>query len=813
MLKRLISICLCTFMLCSMIFVPEVSADTLYEVEDLVFTDDLTSMDYMYSYPSAADDWHLVPLTEFKGSGAGTAITAVGYQCGETANQSWGIPNSCVIWYKAGKTNGVDRKFTKAEFVVWINNDTFAAGRTPVLKVKDSENGEVTNLTNVVWSKTTNASESTHWNCQITGMVTLPESAAFVGLGFDTDTTTITPVVNDTYFYLDKVVLQKGAEMSTYYSDGSTLDDAWSYTRLDVEEDVIGAANYNNGGYMICPTETYKSSEVIYKVPEGRSFKSFSTEISSQFSSLDNRPKIAYSEDGITYKDFTFEWIQGSRPSSVDGNNAYWSWRFLATVTAPENTNIKFIKIHQDGTELSNVAKLCIRKVSLITAGGEISGNVTDNMSGVENYNYDISNLMPYALFCDNSINDNTKKEAVEIATQTDNFKDSDLLVVNDTAKDAYVIYKAADDKVFTSVEIDEVIRDANPVINIKILASNDGDDYDEIEVTSTRIGFISNTDANAGTVLSAAWNSHYATKVSFDRITSGYKYIKLAYPTPNVTSANNYKLASVALTTAAAPENTVVSQGFKETFENTDNLCDLSGIFASAAESRFRPTAEAVGAGKTEPVYAMYKIADGKRFGYVKAKFTQTDKYLPDEVDVIALDENKEEIEWDNSSLWTEYTYTGTNQYTEFILQGEVPSNAKYLKLQMSYLEDNWRCVINGFEVYGPYDGKVYSVNEEGAATDLDGVIADGNLMGDVTFENLDSGSKTIYAIAALKENDVLVKAAVKVHTLSTTGVVTLDTEVLENCTVGANTTFEIYLFDVTNGNLEPIMPDKITF
>ena len=117
------------------------------------------------------------------------------------------------------------------------------------------------------------------------------------------------------------------------------------------------------------------------------------------------------------------------------------------------------------------------------------------------------------------------------------------------------------------------------------------------------------------------------------------------------------------------------------------------------------------------------------------------------------------------------------------------------------------------GFEVCGPYDGKVYSVNEEGAATDLNGTVENGNLMGDVTFNNLDSGSKTVYAMAVLKDGDIVVNAAVKPHTLTQTGVVTLDTGILEDCTIGENTTFEIYLFDVTDDGLTPILPHKLVF
>ncbi len=212
MLKRLVSICLCTFMLCTTIFVPAVSANTTpYEVTDVIFTDDVTGLDKMYSYPSAPDNWHLELKTpEINGE----TITAARYQCGDVADRGWAISDSNVIWYKAGEVNGFDRKFSKAEFTVWINATKYDGGkRTPVVKVKDSVNGAVTTLSDVTWTTEINGSEATSWYCKVKGVATIPFGAEFVGLGFNnSDTTASTQVIFDNSFYYDKAVLYTGAE-------------------------------------------------------------------------------------------------------------------------------------------------------------------------------------------------------------------------------------------------------------------------------------------------------------------------------------------------------------------------------------------------------------------------------------------------------------------------------------------------------------------------------------------------------------------------------------------------------------------------
>ncbi len=100
------------------------------------------------------------------------------------------------------------------------------------------------------------------------------------------------------------------AEMSIFYDPCHSLDNIWSGSNIQLVDDVIGDANYNNGGKMIGLADN-GAFEIVYKVPDGRSLSSFFTEMSTQDISASG-VKLAYSEDGDEYTDFTFTWNQGA---------------------------------------------------------------------------------------------------------------------------------------------------------------------------------------------------------------------------------------------------------------------------------------------------------------------------------------------------------------------------------------------------------------------------------------------------------------------------------------------------------------------
>lgn len=337
-------------------------------------------------------------------------------------------------------------------------------------------------------------------------------------------------------------------EAKKFYDDCSSLDNMWSSYKLMVVDDKIGEANYNNGGKMIGMTEEWADWEAVYKVPDGRNFKSAFFEISRQSNLEDKEPKIAYSVDGINYTDLASPWTKTDTSPSPDSkeNNASWSKIWTADVSVPKDAdNIKYIKLYY-GDEKNKLEqyKFYLRKVCIMSEGGEIDSEVVDDdLSGGTAERFSVSNFVPYNLI--NSV------EAGQIANKTD-FKDKDLLAVKDDTKDAYIIYKASEGRVFTGIDLNQLTRDNNgKEINIKVQASKDGKSFKNIDVTNSDLGFII-SDENTRSTIDAGWNKLINTKAAFTK-QDGYTYIKLIQPANTLSESNWFKLSNVKLTISSA--------------------------------------------------------------------------------------------------------------------------------------------------------------------------------------------------------------------------------------------------------------------
>lgn len=335
--------------------------------------------------------------------------------------------------------------------------------------------------------------------------------------------------------------LADNCEAKKFYDDCNSLDNMWSYKELQVVDDKSGEVNYNNGGKMIGMTGDWAAWEAVYKVPNGRNFKSAFFEISRQNDEL-KKPKIAYSVDGINYTDFTFSWNNtDTSPSPGSANNAGWSKIWTADVPVPQGVNdIKFIKLYygDEGNKLRQY-QFYLRKVCIMSEGGEIDSEVVDDdLSGGTAERYSVSNFVPYNLI--------NKDEAGQIANTTNalTFHDKDLLAVKDVTKDAYIIYKASEGRMFTGIDLTQLTRDNGG--NIKVQASKDGNNFSEINVTDKDLNFIGGE--NNSSKIDAGWNKLFNTKAAFTK-QDGYTYIKLIQPASTLSKSNCFKLSNVKLT------------------------------------------------------------------------------------------------------------------------------------------------------------------------------------------------------------------------------------------------------------------------
>lgn len=371
LLKRGLSVLICAAMLAVMFTSVTALADN-YEITDGTFTDDLSTTEFLYSYPNDPQYWKLTPNTDLKENGE----TVSGYKvlCGGVIN-NWDIPNDKDIIYKAGE----NKKFTKATFTIWINNDSANAGDFPIVKAKANADSEFETVS-ATWDTLTAASADTSWLRKSECTVYFPKGVVEAGLGFNGN-------LKDFAFIFDKAEFMIGNEVTNLDDKCSSLDNMWSYKQLQVVDDKSGEVNYNNGGKMIGMTGDWAEWEAVYKVPDGRNFKSAFFEISRQ-NDEGKEPKIAYSVDGINYTNFTFSWNKtDTSPSPGSQNNAGWSKIWTADVSVPKDANnIKFIKLYygDEGNKLRQY-QFYLRKVNLAISSYSLfkkDGGTVTNLNG-----------------------------------------------------------------------------------------------------------------------------------------------------------------------------------------------------------------------------------------------------------------------------------------------------------------------------------------------------------------------------------------------------------------------------------------------
>ena len=364
LLKRGLSVLICAAMLAVMFTSVTALADN-YEITDGTFTDDLSTTEFLYSYPNDPQYWKLTPNTDLKENGE----TVSGYKvlCGGVIN-NWDIPNDKAIIYKAGE----NKKFTKATFTIWINVDSAKAGNFPIVKAKANADSELETVSNVTWDTLTEASADTDWYRKSECMVYFPEGAVIAGLGFNGH-------LKDHAFIFDKAEFMIGNEVTKLNDDCSSLGNMWLAKNLDV----VNETDYNNNGHMI-GAQKVKPYEAIYKMPEGRKLTYLSMEYSVQNSweGHSREPKIAFSSDGVNFTDSALEGVLKNDKAGTAGN-AQWAKVKTVTYTPSESDNIQFIKIYGDNLEYTY--EFYLRKVNLAISNYSLfkkDGGTVTNLNG-----------------------------------------------------------------------------------------------------------------------------------------------------------------------------------------------------------------------------------------------------------------------------------------------------------------------------------------------------------------------------------------------------------------------------------------------
>ena len=749
-------------------------------ISGVTFVDEFENLDNVYSFDSQGGNW-LAEKSEEVGTTALTGYRLV-YKnaAAEPNSREWDIPEDIVLWYRAAEGKSI----TSAKYVIWYNQDKYNEGGRPAIKIKDTA-GNITVL-DAEWTKS-DASEATGWSCKVTGTVSIPAGSEYVGLSFAKNSG-----VQPYAMAIDRAEFSLGQEISDSFFTEScdTLANTWSRTNLEVISGVVGTADYRVP-YMWQQTTGSKPYEVVYKAAEGKIFNSVEAEITVQ----DNVdfPIIAYSFDGTEWIDLTVskpnadwshaDWIVGGAPTPGANNNSGWT-KVCKTradeVVLPDG--VKYIKFYST----TGVAQyqLYFRNIKLTTAGNEIfEASVTDDMSGTANM-WRMVNLLPYS-----QIN----------ATAAATFDDSTLLALETVDKEASIIYKANEERAFTGINATVYTRDGGTTPDI--LVSKDGAEY-----TSVSPSFEISGKGGLGQN-DAGWSDKKIATVSLD-LGEEYKYIKILESGEN--AKQKIKFGDMTIKTSVLPEYRMIEPGYNEAFTDMENVYANKNFMVAGNE--FVVTDSAQSNGETE-AYITYQLADSKAFNYIKARFCQVD-YTNSEAKVIALDKDMNELEWNQTGMWTTETDNQESVYTYFTLKAELPENTKYIKLLTNRVEGGWKSRISEVKFYEPVSvtSNLYQVTD-GVEAQISEMPATGsNLKGTVSFYNIDLADKDIMVFGILREDGNRLKEVnFKPERLTEEGTVTLETPVLENCEITDKTTFEIIV--VEKDTLVPVLPTKIVF
>ena len=266
---------------------------------------------------------------------------------------------------------------------------------------------------------------------------------------------------------------------------------------------------------------------------------------------------VQYSEDGVTYttvNSSVYKWKKiGS--GGTGANDAGWSDKNQIEVNFAAEEKIKYIRIHKSSETACSKFKL--GDITLTSTdpyapkedpevpegyGAEIDTDTVSDELETQEYLFDNVNFTSY--------NQTNPNDAVL-------FTDSSLMSFAETGKEAYLIYKAADGRVFTEVKAENYTRDGGG--NAEIYVSSDGWAYTNLNAGWKHVG-AGGTGAN-----DAGWSDKNTTEntISVDK---NIRFIKVR-KSPE-TASTKFKLGKVSLVTADISKGCVIGDIYQETFD-----------------------------------------------------------------------------------------------------------------------------------------------------------------------------------------------------------------------------------------------------
>ncbi len=426
--------------------------------------------------------------------------------------------------------------------------------------------------------------------------------------------------------------------------------DAYRYGNTVTNGELADNANEKKTIKTLIAKDHTKSAEVVYKAADGKVFTSIDVNLWRQ----DNIrfPEIAYSIDGESWTKLVETNPTNSEGSSqVSGFKDSWTldqspnkenlWIALHSNIVTEVPNAKFVKVtiventvkYDDKRKNARIVNVAL-KVDDMVGGGVVSADFTDNFERLDN-SWSMTNIERKDAYRYGSTV--TSGELTDNANAKETIK---TLIAKDHTKSAEVVYKAADGKVFTSIDVNLWRQDT--IRFPEIAYSNDGETW----TTLVESGEAQAYSSDGWSIVQDPGNENLWVALHKNKVTEvpNAKFVKVTIAENTVNYDNkrvNARIVNVALKVDDKVGGGVVSADFTDNFERLDNSWSMTNIerkdayrYGSTVTSgELEDNANAketiktlVAKDHTKNAEIVYKAADGKVFTSIDVNLWRQD-------------------------------------------------------------------------------------------------------------------------------------------------------------------------------------------
>ena len=380
-----------------------------------------------------------------------------------------------------------------------------------------------------------------------------------------------------------------GVVSSGFTDDFTTLGNAYSVTNLEKKTAVRQKRTNSDGAVWnviakstnaatvegsaedintLAITSSAAAAEIVYRAAENRFFTSVDVNIWRENNII--TPAISYSNDGEnwtdivetsgekTYSPANFGWTQIQDGGSKDND-----WIGIHNNNKKDVPYARFVKISfPSGSGAARIVDISL------TVGGFVSSSLTDDFTTLDNA-YSVTNFEKAT-----AINQGGVITNKELSGSTAEAKEINTLKMGKSTEKAEIIYRAADNKQFASVDVN--FWRQNNVKFPEIAYSEDGQEWTTlIAATDSRVP--GNKDYWTLPQSPNTQNNWIAVHNNIEKDVLGAKFVKVTFPEDTV--ENDGKIGEARIINISLTVNGLISESLTENFETLDNAYSVTNF------------------------------------------------------------------------------------------------------------------------------------------------------------------------------------------------------------------------------------------